>query len=182
MKTVFLFFALALVSVNCTTKSAEVDPIVGGGAVPAELVGKWLKGSFSMTNFFTYDGRDLGRRYESSRALNITSDGQAELFLYFHTFDGYCHSHAFTYVKGRVNIDGDLMTITASSGRYRGAYSGACGSRSGFDRAMTDSEVQQQVLKLYWSVGKRDGQSYLITKFNRDADDSASDFFKPANW
>jgi hypothetical protein len=182
MKTVFLFFALALVSMNCTTKSTDVTPTGGSSTVPSELVGKWLKGSFSMTNFFTYDGQDLGKGYESSRALNLTRDGQGELFLYFHTFDGYCHSHAFTYVKGRVTVEGDVLTITATSGRYRGAYTGACGSRSGFDRAMTSSEVQQQVIKLYWSVEKRDGQTYLVTKFDRTANDSASDFFKPTNW
>ncbi|MDB5241549.1 MAG: hypothetical protein JWP57_2174 [Spirosoma sp.] len=185
MKTLFLFFSLALISVSCTTKNTDISPdssSSGGSNVPTELVGKWLKGSFSMTNFFTYDGQDLGKGYESSRALNITKDGQAEVFLYFHTFDGYCHSHAFTYVKGRATVEGDQLTITATSGRYRGAYGGSCGGRNGFDRAMTSDEVGKQVFKLYWTIEKRDGQRYLVTKFNRGDEDSASDFFKPTNW
>ncbi len=182
MKTVFLLCALALSCVNCTTKTDVAPDGSGSSSIPPELVGKWLKGTFSMTNFFTYDGRDLGKGYESSRALNITKDGQAELFLYFHTFDGYCHSHAFTYVKGRVTVNGDVLTVTGTSGKYRGAYSGACGTRSGFDRPMTSSEVQKQVFELYWDIETRDGQKYLVTKFDRSADDSASDFFKPTNW
>ncbi|ARK11085.1 hypothetical protein A6C57_12540 [Fibrella sp. ES10-3-2-2] len=182
MKSILLFFTLALISVNCTTQNADVLPGGSSGNVPTELTGKWLKGAFSMVNFFTYDGQDLGRGYESSRALHITKDGQAELYLYFHTFDGYCHSHAFTYIKGKATVDGDMLTITGTSGRYRGAYSGACGSRSGFDRAMTSAEVQQQVIKLYWHVETRDGQKYLVTKFDRSADDSGSDFFKPSSW
>jgi hypothetical protein len=53
-----------------------------------------------MVKKFTIAGRDLGKGYESSRALSFTPDGQVEMYLCFYTFDGYCHSHAFTCIKG----------------------------------------------------------------------------------
>ena len=31
--------------------------------VPTEIVGKWRKGFFNMTRFFTYDGKDQGPGY-----------------------------------------------------------------------------------------------------------------------
>jgi hypothetical protein len=151
--------------------------------VPTEIVGKWRKGFFNMTRFFTYDGKDQGPGYESSRALNITPDGQVEMFLYFHTFDGYCHSHAFTYIKGVVKVEGNVLNIKAQSGKYRGAYGGACGSsRTDFARDMTAEEVAKSVYKLYWSRRKDNGKEYLVTSFEPNASDSESDFFEKTDW
>ncbi len=151
--------------------------------LPAEILGKWSKGSFNMVNFFTYDGKDLGPGYESSRALSFTPDGQVEMYLYFHTFDGYCHSHAFTYIKGPARVEGNVLHINAKSGKYRGAYAGMCGSsRKDFARDMTSDEVAKSVYKLYWSRQNHNGKEYLVTSFEPNADDSASDFFEKANW
>jgi hypothetical protein len=147
------------------------------------MLGKWTKGAFNMVNFFTYDGKDLGPGYESSRALSFTPDGQVEMFLYFHTFDGFCHSHAFTYIKGEAQVEGDVLQIKAESGKYRGAYAGSCGSsRKDFARNMTAEEVAKSVYKFYWSRQNRNGKEYLVTKFKADADDSASDFFAKTDW
>ena len=95
-----------------------------------------------MVNFFTYDGKDLGPGYESSRALSLTPDGQVEMYLYFNTYDGYCHSHAFTYIKGQARLEGNVLHIKAESGKYRGVYGGTCSSsRKDFARNMTPEEV-----------------------------------------
>ncbi len=151
--------------------------------LPAEIVGKWSKGSFNMTRFFTYDGKDEGPGYESSRALHFTPDGQVEMFLYFHTFDGYCHSHAFTYIKGVARVEGNVLHIKAQSGKYRGAYAGMCGStRNDFARNMTPEEVDKSVYKLYWSRQNENGKEYLVTKFEPNASDSESDFFLKTDW
>jgi hypothetical protein len=165
---------------SCTTKDHAPEP---RGHIDEDLEGQWLKGYFNMNNFFTYDGKDLGKGYESSRALSFTKDGRVEMYLYFHTFDGYCHSHAFTYIKGVAHTDGDKLTITAISGKYRGAYSGYCGSsRKNFEREMSAEEVKKSVYKFYWTREKRNGKEYLVTRSNRNDDDSSSDFFLKSKW
>jgi hypothetical protein len=55
--------------------------------------------------------------------------------------------------------DGNKLTITALSGKYRGAYGGYCGSsRKDFERDMTKEEVQKSVYKFYWEREKRKWQ------------------------
>ncbi len=179
-----LLLAASLSSCELFRKDKDLEPKPEPvGKVPGEIVGKWSKGSFNMVNFFTYDGKDLGRGYESSRALSITPDGQVEMYLYFHTFDGYCHSHAFTYIKGQAKVEGNMLHIKVQSGKYRGVYGGMCGSsRNNFARDMTADEVAKSVYTLYWSRQNNNGKEYLVTKFEPNADDSASDFFIKTDW
>jgi hypothetical protein len=159
-------------------KDPKPEPV---SKLPAEILGKWTKGAFNMVNFFTYDGKDLGPGYESSRALSFTPDGQVEMFLYFHTFDGFCHSHAFTYIKGEARVEGNELHIKAQSGKYRGTYSRSCG-RTDFARNMTAEEVAASVYKFYWSRQSHNGKEYLVTKFEPNASDPASDFFVKTDW
>jgi hypothetical protein len=151
--------------------------------LPTEILGKWSKGSFNMVDFFTYDGRYLSKGYESSRALSFTRDGQVEMYLYFHTYDGYCRSHAFTYIKGEARVEGNVLHIKAQSGKYRGVYGSICSpSLKNFTRDMTPDEVTKSVYKFYWSRQSYNGKEYLVTKFEPNAEDSASDFFVKTDW
>jgi hypothetical protein len=181
-----LWLALSLSSCELFRQDQDPEPDLKpgpGGKIPAEMVGKWSKGAFNMVNFFSYDGKDLGPGYESSRALGFTPDGQVEMYLYFHTFDGYCHSHAFTYIKGVARVEGNVLNIKAQSGKYRGAYAGMCGSsRKDFARDMTAEEVAKSVYKLYWSRQQDNGKEYLVTSFEPNASDSESDFFVKTDW
>jgi hypothetical protein len=178
LRVFFLLMALTG-SWGCTN---EDDPGPTGD-IPPEMEGQWLKGTFNMTNFWSYDGQDLGKGYESSRALTFTKEGRVEMYLYFHIFDGYCHSHAFTYIKGIAVADGDKLTITALSGKYRGAYGGYCGSsRKNFERDMTKEEVEKSVYKFYWEREKRNGKEFLVLRHNRKDEDSASDFYRKSQW
>jgi hypothetical protein len=162
----------------------QPDPNPGPvSKLPTEMLGKWSKGSFNMVNFFTYDRKDLGKGYESSRALSFTPDGQVEMYLYFHTYDGYCHSHAFTYIKGEARVEGNVLHIKARSGKYRGVYGSLCSlSLKDFARDMTPEEVANSVYKFYWSRQHYNGKEYLVTKFEPNAEDSASDFFVKTDW
>ena len=151
--------------------------------LPAEMLGKWVKGSFNMVEFFTYTGRYTSKGYESSRALSFTADGQVEMYLYFHTNDGYCHSHAFTYIKGEARVEGNVLHIKALSGKYRGTYGSICvPSLKDFARDMTPEEVAEAVYKFYWERQSENGKEYLVTKFEPNASNAASDFWVKTNW
>jgi hypothetical protein len=183
MKKVLFLGLLALWALGCNKAESSTD-VYPAEPIPDELVGKWQKGSFSMINYFTYDGRDLGKGYESTRALHFTKNGQAEVFIYVHSYNSavYCHSHGFTYTKGTVAINGNQLTIKPRAGRYRGAYAGNCGSLANFDRPMTEAEVAKQELKFYWSRESRSGKNYLVLRSNPNANDVSSDFFSPTSW
>lgn len=184
LSVILLLLTTSLGSCQLFDKDKDPKPKpVPVSKLPAEMLGKWTKGAFNMVNFFTYDGKDLGPGYESSRALSFTPDGQVEMFLYFHTFDGYCHSHAFTYIKGEARVEGNELHIKAQSGKYRGTYAGLCGSsRKDFARNMTPEEVAGSVYKFYWSRQSHNGKGYLVTKFEPNASDPASDFFVKTDW
>ncbi len=150
-----------------------------GGKVPKELAGQWQKGSFPMEEFFTFDGRTPSAT-DSSCALSLSGDGQAELYLYLPSFDGACRSHTLAHVKGTVQVNGDQLTLTAQSGEYRGVYDGGCGQH--FERPMTPAEVRRYTFKLYWSRERRDGKDYLVTRSGADGNAAAADLFSPARW
>jgi hypothetical protein len=150
-----------------------------GGGVPKELAGQWQKGNFPMADFFTFDGR-TPLSADSSFALSLSGDGQAELYLYLPGFDGACRSHTLAHVKGTVQVNGDQLTLTGRSGAYRGVYDGACGQP--FERPMTPAEVRKYTFRFYWSRERRDGKDYLVTRSGTDGKAGEADLFSPARW
>src|SRR5689334_11362969 len=91
--------------------------------IPTELVGKWLNGTFSMSNWWSYDGKKyMGNPYTRSVAFNFSNDGKAEFYLAIKTHTGYCSTEAFTFLEGTVVFDEaeHSFTVTPSKGNYRG--------------------------------------------------------------
>ncbi|MBO9660982.1 MAG: hypothetical protein J7527_19320, partial [Chitinophagaceae bacterium] len=115
-------------------------PATGSGPVSEEVklnlqpqlpTGKWLNGTFSMSNWWSYDGKQyVGNPYSQSIAFNFSEKGKSEFYLVIKTHTGYCSTEAFTYLKGTVKFtEGERsFTFTPASGNYRGFYSCASGS------------------------------------------------------
>jgi hypothetical protein len=150
--------------------------------VPDELVGKWLNGTFSMSNWWSYDGKKYeGNPYSSSRAISFAKNGDVEFFQVIKTFNGSCSSEAFTYFKGTVefNEQEGWFTIYPQKGNFRGFYS--CASGSNFNRAATRDELKP--IKLFWGYdADNNGVNWLITAFREDAPPSEYSYFKATNW
>lgn len=114
--------------------STPVDPPAnetGAKKIPAALVGKWLNGSFSMSNWWSYDGKKyIGNPYTRSVAFNFSENGDVEFYLVIKTHTGYCSTEAFTYHKGKLKVNEaeQSFTVYPESGNYRGFYSCAAGS------------------------------------------------------
>ncbi len=149
--------------------------------IPAALVGKWLNGSFSMSNWWSYDGKKyIGNPYTRSVAFNFTENGEAEFFLVIKTHTGYCSTEAFTYQKGKIRVNelDQSFTIYPDKGNYRGFYS--CARSSNFDRPAKKEELKPTTY--YWSFEKtEDGQQWLVIRFSQDKS-AAGSYFKTSNW
>ncbi|GAO43488.1 hypothetical protein [Flavihumibacter petaseus] len=182
MKVAILGMALLMV-VACSKSSDDevVIPDTPRSEVPEALTGKWLNGTFSMSNWYTYDGQYAGNPFSSSRAFQFSRNGDAEFFQVIVSNDGACTRQAFTEFKGTVQFDATTQSFTfyPRQGRFRGFYS--CNSGSNFDRSATRDELKP--IKLYWN-GYEDefGQAWLVTRFGPNDPDTQASYFRPTSW
>jgi hypothetical protein len=180
MKSIILLSKLiAMLSFGTGDKTADVNPVPGN--IPTELVGKWLNGSFSMSNWWSYDGKKyLGNPYTRSVAFDFSKSGEAKFFLVIKTNSGYCTTEAFTYLEGSVVIDEAQRSITLvpKKGNYRGFYS--CAPGSNFNRPAKPEELKPTTY--YWTMETdTNGQKYMVIRFSPGTSEAGS-YFKPAQW
>lgn len=184
MKLIFLFaVCLTVLSATGCSKDNDDNIIISDtprSEVPDELVGKWLNGTFSMSNWYTYDGQYAGNPYSSSRAFSFEKNGNAEFFQVIKTYNGACSTDAFTNYKGTVKFNNDgSFTFYPQQGTYRGFYS--CASSSNFNRPATKDEMKS--FTLFWKNETHDnGQEYMVTRFGANDPDNQASYFKPTTW
>ena len=176
---VIIIAMLLLLKTNATSDTIRTAKPLS--KIPAELAGKWLNGTFSMSNWWSYDGKKyLGNPYTRSVAFNFSENGEAEFFLAIKTNTGYCSTEGFTYHKGTVKFDeaNQSFTFYPAKGNYRGFYS--CASGSNFDRAARAEELKPTTY--YWTMEKdNNGQPMLVIRFSPDKS-TAGSYFKPTTW
>ena len=145
------------------------------------LTGKWLNGTFSMSNWWSYDGKKyIGNPYTRSVAFSFTETGEAEFFMAIKTHTGYCSTEGFTYQKGKVKFDDTAQSFTLypDEGNYRGFYS--CAAGSNFDRPAKPEELKAATY--YWSMEKDEsGHQWLVIRFSPDRS-AAGSYFKQTSW
>ena len=146
----YLFFILtsAALAISCT-KTEQIDPAVQS-KTPSEVAGKWMWGTFSMSNFWSYDGQYAGKPYEQSLVFDFKANGEYEEYVINSVSSYSCKTEAFSYFKGKVKFDEaeKSLTITPTEGNYRGFYS--CTPGQNFKRAAKPSELKVQ--KFYYEV------------------------------
>lgn len=176
-----LIAVFALVSV--LAKAMPPDSTGSDTSLPIQalLRGKWLNGSFSMSNWWTYDGKQyIGNPYTRSVAFNISEKGQSEFFLIIKTHTGYCTTEAFTYQRGTIKFtEGEQsFTFIPESGNYRGYYS--CAKSSNFNRDAKPEELKPT--KYYWSMEKdNQAQDMLVIRVSNDPS-AVGSYFKKTDW
>lgn len=177
------FTVLALIVLSYAGNATGIDTTRASrlGKIPAELSGKWLNGTFSMSNWWSYDGKKyIGNPYSRSVAFNFLPTGETEFFLVIKTHTGYCSTEAFTYHKGNVKFNeaDHSFTVTPEKGNYRGFYS--CAAGSNFDRPARKEELKPTTY--YWSFEKdENNQQWLVIRFSPDKS-SAGSYFKQTTW
>jgi len=186
MKKAFLFSACIalLIITGCSKKNnggGILIPDTPRGEVPDELVGKWLNGTFAMSNWYSYDGQYQGNPFSSSRAFSFSKDGHAEFFQIIKTYNGSCATDGLTEFKGTVkfNAEDGSFTFYPQQGIFRGYYS--CAGSSNFSRAAKKEELNP--IKLYWSKETDvNNQEWMVTRWYAGAPDTEANYFKPVNW
>lgn len=177
---------LLMIPIIFTSRASATIPLYktndsNAGKVPTKLAGKWLNGTFAMSNWWTYDGKNyLGNPYNRSVAFNFNKDGSAEFFLIIKTFNGYCSTEAFTYQKGKVTFDetGQSFSFIPEQGSYRGFYS--CAASSNFNRPAKTEELKTS--KYYYNFEKNEeGKEWLVIRFSLDQSETGS-YFKSVEW
>lgn len=159
----------------------ESSTITSRQPIPEELVGKWLNGTFSMSNWWAYDGREyIGNPYSRSAAFHFSKNGDAEFYLAVKNHTGNCSTEAFTYFKGVVSFNDaeKSFTMTPAKGNFRVFYS--CTPRLNTDRKAKAEELKPTTY--YWSM-ETDAQdkTWLVIRFSRDKN-AAATYFKSTRW
>lgn len=180
-KYIPLALAFVILLSAFSTNKISFDAVKAKNKAPHALTGKWLNGSFSMSNWWSYDGKKyIGNPYTRSVAFNFTASGEAEFFLVIKTHTGYCSTEAFTYQKGKVKFNDEerSFTVVPEKGNYRGFYS--CASGSNFDRAARPGELKSTTY--YWDKEKDgNGKEWLVIRFSSDRS-TAGSYFQETNW
>ena len=177
----FVIASLMLFSLAGNTREMDTTRSIRSEKIPPELTGKWLNGTFSMSEWWSYDGKKyIGNPYTRSVAFNFSANGETEFFLAIKTNTGYCCTEGFTYHKGIVKFNeaDHSFTIYPEKGNYRGFYS--CAAGSNFDRPAKKEELKPTTY--YWSMEKDEyNQQWLVIRFSPDKS-SAGSYFKPTTW
>ncbi|GAB2535586.1 hypothetical protein [Spirosoma aerophilum] len=180
-KLVMAMLSIALLSTSCKKGNDVVNPDEGpGGYVPAQVAGKWMYGSFSMSEFWSYDGRYQGNPFELAVVFDFKSNGTYEKYFVASALDySTCKTQAFTYEKGRVTFDeaDRSFTTVSAEGSYRGFYS--CVPSKNINRKMERSEMKTQTY--YYTLGTgSNNKKNLVVRFDRN--DTAVSTFLPTSW
>lgn len=175
-RILFSLIAVAMLCLNCQTK----DAIIPGGRPDPQATGKWMYGSFAMSQFWSYDGAYQGNPFELAVVFDFKENGTYEKYFVASTRDyTNCRTEAFTYEKGSVDFDqaNGSFTTTPTEGKYRGFYS--CIPGKNVNRPMERSELKAQTY--YYTIQKgSNGKQNLVVRFNK-ADTNVSTFL-PTSW
>lgn len=175
-KLVYVLLCAALISTSCK----KSDDTLPGGHTAPEAVGKWMYGSFAMSDFWSYNGTYQGKPFELAVVFDFKDNGTYEKYFVAATRDySNCRTEAFTYEKGKVEFNeaAGSFTTTPVSGKYRGFYS--CFPKNNIDRRMDPAEMKVQTY--YYQMTKApNGQPNLVVRFSRV--DTNTSTFMPTTW
>ena len=179
MKKILFLPILLVVFFSCkkddTGSPSNTPP--GGSTTPSEAVGDWLYGSFSMTEFWGYDGSYLGNAFELSVAFTFNADGSYEQFFISQANNYGCSTQALSFYKGYVTFTDSSFTTHPSEGHFKGFYS--CLPSSNFDR---DAEQSELTVQTYYYEMETDsnGKEWMVVRFNPD--DEYPTYFAATEW
>ncbi len=151
-----------------------------GGATasstPASILGSWLYGVFSPTDFYNAStGAYIGNAYGTSVIFKFTADGKYEQSVLIHSTVYSCRTQVYVYNTGTVRFNGGEFRVYPTSGRVRS--SDTCNASFNYDRA--DDIARKQGDKYTWSFQRNanDGKTYLMIGVGDDT--SALSSFRP---
>ena len=171
-------FMAVLVVLCCTLyccKEAEASPELIEGefgdhprsAVPDDLVGYWIAGVSSISNFWGYDGVYKGPANEIAVGYMFYKDGRAKEYFYYTSTSTYCRTQVLGYKEGTVKVDpvNKSLEMFYASGNYRSFNT--CGSSNppgfGETKKYTSAELypSKKMLLKDWTIKESNGKKVL---------------------
>ncbi len=136
-------------------------------AVPDDLVGYWIAGVSSISNFWGYDGVYKGPANEIAVGYMFYKDGRAKEYFYYTSTSTYCRTQVLGYKEGTVKIDpvNKSLEMFYASGNYRSFNT--CGSSNppgfGETKKYTSAELypNKKMLLKDWTIKESNGKKVL---------------------
>ncbi|MFD1141551.1 hypothetical protein ACFQ4C_10550 [Larkinella insperata] len=173
-----LMTLLAVVLLGSCKK--DPDAVIPGGYVPTATAGKWMYGSFAMSEFWSYDGTYQGSPFELAVMFDFKTDGTYEKYFVAHTRDyAGCKTETLSFEKGSVDFDeaNGSFTTTPTEGHYRAFYS--CFPKQNVNQKMNRPDLEPQTY-YYETTTAPNGQPNLVVRFKEG--DTNTSLFQPTSW
>lgn len=153
------------------TEAPEIEEDYGNhprSVVPDELVGYWIAGVSSISNFWGYNGSYQGPANEIAVGYMLYKDGRAKEYFYYTSTSTYCRTQVLGYKQGTVKIDVEArkFEIYYANGHYR-AFN-TCGSANppGFGETKQYTAAELSPAKKAnlnsWTIQEVNGKQTLV--------------------
>ncbi|KIC92662.1 hypothetical protein [Flavihumibacter solisilvae] len=154
--SVFAFLLMALFSCRKDDdKPADNSPATSG---------KWIRGIFDLSSFWTYGGESIIPGSYSTDGLVIHDDGTLEWFTVFFPTDPRqgCNPQKLMYKKGNITFSDNTQrfTMTFTEGRYREFYQD-CPGKTNHEEILASTELANMSLSGYWKIESSQGRKLL---------------------
>ncbi len=139
----------------------------GNGAVfPAQLVGTWVYGVISPTNFHdAYTGAWIDNAYGTAVLFEFKPNGTYTQSILISTRAYSCKSQVFVYNEGRAVVEGAVIKVYPTKGTIKARDN--CVAANNYDRA--DNIAAKQGSQYGWTFKLHDdGKTYLLIGVNND--------------
>jgi hypothetical protein len=157
--------SLSTLAAACGGSDSATGPSIGDtprSEVPEELVGDWLYGSISPTNFWNdHTGQYAGNAYGFSDYWQLDEDGSFQRYIYIYTQNYGCRTQVWTHMQGTVVVSSGSLAAYPQRGDYKVADT--CVSRNNYRRAMTRDELlDKQGDEFDYGFDVLNGQLWLL--------------------
>jgi hypothetical protein len=132
----------------------------GNGYVPSAALGKWQHGTFSMSNYWGYDGSFQGTPFTQTVAFDFKSNGTYEMYYIGQTNNFGCISDALSWFKGTVHFTDSTFTVKPLQGKFRGYYS--CSPQYNFNRPAQAHELENKTYYYHFETDSNNKKWFVV--------------------
>lgn len=160
--------ATALLLLSATLAACGTEPTANNDApggpstpAPAQLVGDWIYGVISPTNFHdAYNGSWVNNAYGTSVFFEFAANGTYKQHLLIYTSAYSCKTQVFTYNEGRATFDATSIKLYPTKGVVKARDN--CVPKNNFDRPYDAAAHQGDVYGWRFDTHPVDGKTYLL--------------------
>ena len=163
---------MLLVCAGCGSDSGTGPNDIPRSDTPPELVGEWLFGVISPTDYHdASSGQWIDNAYGLSVHFEFTGGGRYTQAILIHSYIGSCRTQIYVYNEGTSVVDGSTIRVYPTKGRIRSKDS--CNEQYNYDRP--DDLAAKQGDTYLWSLEENpnDGKTYLMIRFPEEEGVSA---------